>query len=283
MRAELIHTLRRMRGQIIGWGIGIALYGLLMASFFDTLVNIEGLTQILESYPPELMAFFGNVTAITTPAGYLDTYFFSYMTLIIGIFAIGACANLLSGDEEQGVLDLVLAYPISRARLFWGRLLGFVIALGGVLGAAWLSWLIPSGNSGLNLSWIELLQSFLPLFAELLLFGALALFFSMILPAARLAGWLSGALLVGNFLLLGLANINNDLEPFIRYSPLKYYQGGDAIHGLNWEWLAGLLAASGVFILAAWLIFQRRDIRVGGERGWEWGELRRRLRPRRAS
>ena len=41
--------------------------------------------------------------------GYMDTYYFSYMTIILGIFAISACANLLVSDEEKGILDLLMA------------------------------------------------------------------------------------------------------------------------------------------------------------------------------
>lgn len=273
MLAEFKHTLRRLRGQIIGWSIGLALYGLLMVSFYDTLQGIEGMTEILESYPPELMAFFGDVMAIMTPAGYMDAYYFSYMTLIIGIFAIGAGAGLLADDEEKGILDLVLAHPISRTGLFWGRLLGFVVALVVILLISWLSWAIPSGGTSMNVTWLQLLQPFLPLFAELLLFGTLALLLSMALPAARLAGMTAGALLVANFLLVGLANLNEDLETVVKLTPLYYYQGGSAINGLKWEWLAGLALVSVLFALAAWVLFQGRDIRVGGERSWRVTDL----------
>jgi len=79
---------------------------------------------------------------------------------------------------------------------------------------------------------------------------------------------LSGALLVGNFLVLGLANLNPDLKSIVRYTPLYYYQGGNAVGGLNWDWLGGLLGATAAFGLLAWGLFQRRDIRVGGERSW---------------
>ncbi|MBK7218467.1 MAG: hypothetical protein IPH95_15790 [Candidatus Promineofilum sp.] len=34
---EFSHTLRRLRGQVIGWGIGLALYGLLMGGIYSTL------------------------------------------------------------------------------------------------------------------------------------------------------------------------------------------------------------------------------------------------------
>jgi len=268
MFAEFKHTLRRLRGQMIGWGIGLALYGLMMVSLFDSIVGIEGFEQLIASYPQEIMAFFGDIMAITTPKGYVDIYYFTYMTFIIGIFATGTCANLLVGDEEKGILDLVLAHPISRSALFMGRLLGFVVATAVILLVGWLSWVIPSGSTSLNLTWIEFLRPFLPLFAVLILFGMLALLLSMLLPASRTAGGLSGGLLVANFLLMGLSNINQDLKSLVKFTPLNYYQGGEAITELNWEWLAGLLAVSLVFALLAWWRFQRRDIRVGGEGGW---------------
>jgi len=273
MLAEFKHTLHRMRGQMIGWGIGLALYGLMMVSFYSTIAEIEGLKELIASYPQEILAFFGDIMEIGTPKGYLGTYYFSYMTLIVGIFAIGASAGLLVGDEEKGILDLVMAQPVSRASLFWGRLLGFAAAMVLVLLVGWLSWVIPSGGSGLELTWIEFLRPFLPLFAVLLLFGTLALLFSMFLPSGRMASMLSGGLLVANFLLMGLANINQDLQPIIKYTPLYYYQGSEAIVGLNWGWLGGLLVVSLLFALVALALFQRREIRVGGEHGWRLPRL----------
>jgi len=273
MLAEFKHSLRRLRGQIIGWSIGLALYGLLMVSFYDTLAEMEELMELLESYPPEMLAFFGDIMAIATPAGYIDAYYFSYMTLIIGIFAIGAGAGLLVGDEEKGILDLVLAHPISRTALFWGRLVGLVIATIIILLISWLSWAIPAGGTSMNVTWLQLLQPFLPLLVVLLLFATLALLLSMVLPSARLAGMVSGALLVANFLLGGLANLNEDLEAVVKLTPLYYYQGGSAINGLEWEWLAGLLFVAALFAVAAWALFQRRDIRVGGEHSWRLADL----------
>jgi ABC-2 type transport system permease protein len=270
MFAEFRYTLRRMRGQMIGWGIGLALYGLLMVSFYSSVAEMENLMEFYESYPQEMLAFFGDaIRAINTPQGYLELYYFSYMTVIVGIFAVGACASLLVGDEERGILDLVMAHPVSRTALFWGRLLGFAATTVVILLVGWLSWVIPSGGSGMELTWIEFLRPFLPLFAELLLFGTLALLLSMVLPSGRMAGMFSGGLLVANYLLIGLSNINEDLK----FTPLHYYQGGKAVTELNWGWLAGLLAVSGVFAGLAWWRFQRRDIRVGGEGGWRLPSL----------
>ena len=81
-------------------------------------------------------------------------------------------------------------------------------------------------------------------------------------------GMLAGGLLIGNYLLFGLSNINEDLKTVMEYTPLHYYQGGQAIDGLEWGWIAGIVAAALVLALLAWWRFQGRDIRVGGEGGW---------------
>ncbi|MFZ5918057.1 MAG: ABC transporter permease subunit [Chloroflexota bacterium] len=276
MFAELKHTLRRLRGQMVGWGVGLVLYGLLMVSLFDSIAGIEGFEEMIASYPPELMAFFGGaeMLALTTPKGYIDVYYFNYMAVIIGILAVGTGAGLLVGQEERGILDLVMAHPVSRTALFFGRLLGFILAMVMILLVSWLSWVIPAPSSGMDLTWIEFLRPFAPLLVQLLLFGALALLLSLVLPSGRMAGMFTGGLLVGNYLVLGLSNINENLKAIVEYTPLYYYQGGKAISGINWQWLAGLLAVTLVLALLAWWRFQRRDIRVGGEGSWRLPSLR---------
>lgn len=275
MPAEFKHTLRRLRGQIIGWGTGVALYGLLMAFFYPSMAEMgDMMDEYIAMFPEAMLAFFENIYAIGTPMGYLDVYYFSYMQLIIGILAITAGAGLLVGDEEKGILDLVLAHPVSRSCLFFSRLAGLAAALALILAAGWLSWALPAGRVGLELSLLQLLLPFFPLFAVLMLFAAIALLLSMVAPAARIAGLLTGAVLVGNYLLLGLANINDKLEPVVKFTPLHYYQAGTAVEGLNGNWLAGLLAASLLLFAGAWQIFLRRDIRVGGERSWKLPGLR---------
>jgi ABC-2 type transport system permease protein len=271
MFAEFKHALRRLRGRIIGWSIGVGLYSLMMVFLYDAVLEMMDLTELLDAYPPEMMAFVGvtDAHAITTPAGYLEAYFFNYMTVIIGIFVLGAAVGMLVGDEERGVLDLVLAHPISRTALFGGRVLALMAATALILLVNWLVWAIPGSQTQLNLTWWEFLLPFVPLLAQLLLFGALALMLSFVLPSARLAAMLTGALLVANYLLLGLARLDERLEGVVRLTPLYYYQGGEAIHGLEWGWLAGTLAVALLFTAAAWFLFSRRDIRVGGEGSWK--------------
>ena len=269
MRTIFRYTLGRFRGQILGWGISLFLLGLLFVPFYDVIVEQEEqFQQLLESYPPELMAFFGDFSNFATPEGFLSAEYFSLMPIILGIFAVLAGSGLLASDEEKGTLDLVMAYPVSRTALVVGRLLAFVAATLAILAISWLGLVVPMNWSTMDVGWGALALPFLSLLAVVLLFGTLALLLSMLLPSRRLAAMMAGLALVASFFITGLARISEDLESVAKLSPLNYYQSGDAILGLNGAWFGGLLAVAALFAVVAWWRFERRDIRVGGEGGW---------------
>jgi ABC-2 type transport system permease protein len=270
----------RSRGAILGWGVSLGLLAMYLMPFYDTLAEQkETLEKLLSSYPPEMLAFFGdmsNMTALFTPEGYLGFEFFSLMPVVLGIFAVLAGSGLLASDEENGTLDLVLAHPVSRTALFLGRLLAFIATTICVLGVVWLGLVIGRSWSTIELTGVELARPFLSLGAELILFSAFALALSMLLPSRRLAATVAGVTLVASYFITSLARINDDLKGIAKFSPLNYYQGGDAIRELNGEWLLGLLGVAALFTLLAWWRFERRDIRVAGEGGWRLPLLSRR-------
>lgn len=273
------YSLGRMRGQILGWGLSLAILGGYLLTFYDVLFEQGAeIMRLVSSYPPELLTFFGDMTNLMSPAGYLTVEFFSYMPLIVGIFAVLSGSGLLAGDEEAGTLDLLLSYPISRMQLFAGRWLAFVSAMAGIVALSWLGLAGGLRWSAMDVSPAELALPCLSLWAQLLVFGCLGLLLSMVLPSRRLAAMTAGLVLVASFFLTSLARIDASLEEAARFSPLNYYQAGEALDGMNWVWFLGLVAVALVLsMLAAWR-FQRRDIRVGGEGSWGLG-----LRPRKAS
>ena len=263
------YTLRRFQGQILGWGIALALFGVLIVSMYDMIAaEQEQLQELLEVYPPEISAFMGDIGTFATPEGFISLEFFSFMPLILGIFAVLTGSGLLVSDEENGRLDLIMAHPVSRAALFLGRLLAFVAATVAILAVCWLGLVVPMNWSSMDIGWGRMWLPLLSLLAELLVFGTLSLLLSMFLPSRRMAATTGGMRLVASFFITGLAKLNENLEPIAKLSPLNYYQAQEAFQGLNGAWLAGLLGSAVVFAALAWWRFQRRDIRVGGEGGW---------------
>ena len=143
-----------------------------------------------------------------------------------------------------------------------------MVALVAILALAWLGLAVVLLGSSLDVGPGQLALPFLSLLAVLLLFGALALFLSMVLPSRRAAASVAGLLLVASYVLSSLASIDESVRGAARLLPLHYYQGAAALEGMNWSWLGWLLGVSALLGLAAWRLFERRDIHVGGEGGW---------------
>ena len=276
------YTLSSLRGQILGWGLGVAALGLILVPFYDVFAGQQSdYLKVVENYPPEFLSFFGgDAASLATTDGYLGMYGFSMLPVIAGIFAVLAGSGLLASDEESGRLDLIAAHPVGRAGLFWGRVLAFTAASLGIMIVGWLGFSALLGGSSLEVTWGQMALPFLPLLAQTLIYGALALLLSMLLPARRLAAAGAGVVLVASYFLSSMAGLNERLAAVSRFLPYDYYQSGEAINGLDWAPFLGLLAASAALVLLAWWRFQRRDIRVAGEGGWRvpWLLLRRRSR-----
>jgi len=270
------HAVARSKGSILGWGLSLGLLGMWMASFYDSIASqAEQFEQLIEAYPKEIWAFFGGMIDFLSPEGFISVELYSYMPLVLGIFAVLAGSGLLVADEEKGFLDLLCAHPISRTGLFFGRFLSFVVTTVAILTLIWLGMMVGiQWSTYMNFGWGQMWLPNLSVLAFLLLFGALSLFLSMVLPSRRLAASVGGLLLVGSFFINGMAELNADVAKIADYLPMKYYQGGIAVNGLNLEWFAGLMIAAAVFTLLAWWRFERRDIRVGGEGGWGLPSLR---------
>jgi len=181
------------------------------------------------------------------------------LPVIIGIFALIVGSGLFASDEESGGLDLIVAHPVSRTGLFWGRFLAFVGATVGILVLGWMGFSVLLGRSSLDVSWGQMALPFLPLLAQTLIYGTLAVLFSMLLSARRLAATAAGMVMVASYFLSSMASLNEDLALIARFLPYHYFQGGDAMSGLNMTWFLGLLALSALLALLAWWRFQRRE------------------------
>jgi ABC-2 type transport system permease protein len=237
--------------------------------FYDNLMGMQDtLQQMIENYPKELVAFVGGAEGLFSPSGYINSYIFSYLPLILGVFAVLAGSGLLAADEESGVLDLLISYPISRTRFFLGRQLGFSFALAAIMFIMWVGFVAPLGSSGLNVSALDMALPFLSLFALLLLFAALGLLLSLVLPSRSAAGMASGLVLVVSFFMSLMSRLDVNMETINKFTPYGYYQGGEAINGLEWGWFSGLIGVSILISALSWWLFQRHDIRITGERSW---------------
>jgi ABC-2 type transport system permease protein len=264
------YTFTGMRWQIIGWGLGIALYGLMIIPMYESMGKNPGqFQQMIAGYPPEFLAFFGaDINSPLTPAGFLGMYAFSMLPVIVGVFAVIAGSGLIVNDEERGRLDLIIAHPVGRQPFFWGRLLGFFGATISILILNWLGFSIMLGQSSLGFTWGQMALPFLTLLVQLLLYATLGLLLSMLLPSRNLAAMLTAIVMVLSYLLSSLSFLDERIAAISKVLPYHYYQSVMSIEQLNLIHLIVLLVISIGMSLFASLLFHRRDIRLSGEGSW---------------
>jgi len=254
---------------ILGWGLGLGILGYYLFDIYDTFFKRDvDLMELFNAFPEDLMAFFGGDVDLFSPSGFLHLEFFSYMPIVLGIMVVSAAASLISKDEEEGTLELIIAQPVHRITLFLSRTFALILSVVLILGITWVGFYLGAEFNDFDLSQVELTRPFISLFAILMLFLSIALLLSMILPSSSSAGFVSGFLLIASFFISSLARIDKKLEWINRFSPLKYYQGGAAVEGLDAQNLLLLFGLTVTFLLLAGFLFVRRDMRFGGSGGF---------------
>lgn len=262
---------------ILGWGLGLALLGYFLFDIYERLflTNVD-MQQMLAAFPQEVMAFFGGDDInIFDPSGFIHLEFFSYIPVILGIVVVSGATGLIVKKEEEGSLELILAQPVSRTAVFWGKLLALVVSVVLILAIIWGGFALGlAATDSFDLDQGQLILPFVSLLAILMLFLSLALLLSMILPTSGSAAMGANLVLIASFFITSLAQIEERLKGVNRYSPLNYYQGGKALDGLNGEHALILFGVSVLFIALAWLLFEKRDLRFSGT-GWLRAALKR--------
>ena len=249
------YSLRRSFWIILGWGIPLMLLGIITIPFYDLVAeNEKQLRPVLNTLKPLLKSFIGGDEAeqVFTPEGFIALRYFAFLPVVMGIFGSVYGSGLLAGDEEKGILDFLMAHPISRAQMFWGRLVAFFISLTFIIGLGWLGlWLGVLKAESMIFSPLKLILPYISVFAVTWLFACLSLAFSMVMPSRSAA-----------------AMAIKGLEAWALFSPITYFQG-NAMVGLELDLLMKLLIASSLFIFFARRGFGSRDIRVAGDGGWK--------------
>jgi ABC-2 type transport system permease protein len=275
------YTLTSLRGHFLGWGLGLAMYGMLIVSMYNTLqAQQDQFQQMIANYPEAFLAFFGaDANNMMTPAGFLGMYAFSMMPILVGIFAVLTGSGLIVSDEEHGRLDLIIAHPIGRSTFFFGRCSALFTAGLMIHFLGWIGFCLLLGRSNLGIGWGQMSLPFLSLLVQTWVYAMLALLLSFFLPARSLAAMVSGAVIAGSYFISSLAFMHESLETASKFLPYHYYQTVLTLPELNVRWLLGLLGISLLMMAGAWLNFLRRDIRLSGEGSWHlpWVHKKREL------
>lgn len=258
--------LKQRKAYLFWWSFSIIATVALLLLIYPSIHNQAAqLNKVLSQLPATLrdLKTGGSQVDITTPVGYLHSQLY-YITLPLLqiIMAVGLGSSLLSRDEQNHSLELLLARPISRGKVLAGKAMSGILAVSIVSTVATIVTigLIQIVNIDVSLRYILLVNLYSVLFS--LSFGAIAFTLS---AASNLTGRLSMAVATvisfGGYLLASLSGMSHYIEVPAKLLPYHYYNPtqilvGNVSKGLN-------IYLVGIFVLCtiiSWAGFRRRDI-----------------------
>lgn len=260
VRKEL-HDQRRA---LFGWGIGLSAMVLMYSSFWPSVRdNADQFASYLDNLPDALRSVIGELS-LGTPVGYLQSELFSFLgPALILVFAIGAGARSLAGEEEQGTLDLLVVTPIPRGTIVLQKFAAMALTALGLGLVLWVSVVVVGRLFGLDVAITDIAAATLHLLLLGVAFGAIAMFLGAWQGRRALAIGVTSAIAVGTFILNAFAATVDGFAWAARLSPFFYY--GDSLplrNGLHIGHAGVLIALATLALIATVATFDRRDLRT---------------------
>jgi ABC-2 type transport system permease protein len=265
VQAEIARrSLADHRRSMVAWAIGIGLYVALIVVVWPSIRDSPQLTNAFADYPDTLKELFGGEASFdfTTAAGYLNAELFSLMyPLLLSAFAIALGASTLAGEEEHGLLDLVLAYPVRRSRLVGEKAAALLVAVAGLAAVSGCTMLVVGAAVDLDAGTGKLVAAVVGSTLVAAVVGALALFVGAWRGRRAAAIGVAAAVFGAGYLLQVLSAFVDALDPLRWLSPMYLANGTTPMrNGWPVAQYAALAAVVVALLLASRWAFERRDL-----------------------
>jgi ABC-2 type transport system permease protein len=257
----LRQTLYWQRSRLLVVGLVAFAWGALVPTFYTTFQDL--FAGLVEGGFPENLLNFGSGSLFSLGGAMTIGVQHPIGISLVAVFAVGAAAGAVAGERETGTLEVLLARPLSRRRLYVSVGVAVLVSI-----AITLALLLIGQVISINLLGVadEIDQALVPLVwvNGMLLWGAFAAFSlaaSVSFDRRGPAIGLSLAYLGVNYFFEILGSFLPDLEWTQEYSLFHHFNPGEIVNGKLDPFDLALLAAAVVLpVLWALVVFPRRDL-----------------------
>jgi ABC-2 type transport system permease protein len=257
----LRQTLYWQRSRLLVVGLVAFAWGALVPTFYTTFQDL--FAGLVEGGFPENLLNFGSGSLFSLGGAMTIGVQHPIGISLVAVFAVGAAAGAVAGERETGTLEVLLARPLSRRRLYVSVGVAVLVSI-----AITLALLLIGQVISINLLGVaaEIDQALVPLVWAngMLLWGAFAAFSlaaSVSFDRRGPAMGLSLAYLGINYFFEILGSFLPDLEWTQEYSLFHHWNPGEIVTGSLDPFDLALLAAAVVLpVLWALVVFPRRDL-----------------------
>jgi ABC-2 type transport system permease protein len=267
--AIFFETLRRKWRQVFYWGGGLIIWALYPFLLMPDQEGLKGYQDLIEGFDSTIIKAIGldSGPSLATPEGFIGYAFFSYILLIMGVYAVISGLNVTANDEDSGRMDMLLSLPIPRWRIVVETVAGYMVMLIAICFLAFIGLLLGSAVTpvDVNIATIRFLEGALNIIPGTALMMAVTVFIGVLVQRRTTAAALAGGFVVVSYLLNSLANIADSsfVNALGKLSLFEYFDRATVLQsGLVWSDVLILLGAAIVFTVASVALFERRDIAV---------------------
>lgn len=254
-----LKTLFEKRWMLLWWTLSSFLLTMFIVIFFPTLKDSFG--AALKNVPESMQSLIGNASDYQTLGPYLNIQVFQQMIYLPVILGVILCTGLIGGEENEGTLQTLLTYPVSRTKIYFQKLAASAVIVGIVTFAFFLaSWLgAILINEPLDL-WRTLQATFMAWVLSMLI-SIIGFAISAVSGKRAIAGSIAGAYFFVMYIITSLVESVKDLKYIDYLSPLHYFNHPSPLKAaFDFGDMFVLLAASVVFIILGYVVFVRRDV-----------------------
>ena len=186
-----------------------------------------------------------------------------YGPLLIGALAITGATATTAGEEEDGIMGLVLAHPIKRSRLIAAKAGAIALVVVIIAVAAWVGMIsgVAVGGGGISVGHVAAFALQLALFGFAT--GALALAVAAGTGRRSLATGVAAGVAILGWLINGFVPLVSAIAWLKYLSPFYYYAGHNPLtSGVDITGVIVLTAVTAVLTVAAMVGIERRDLRA---------------------
>jgi ABC-2 type transport system permease protein len=259
--ALLAVSIRTQRRAAIGWGFGLAAVATMYAAFYPSIT--EGAAQ-LQSYMDNLPEALRNLIGVdyTSPAGYLRAELFALLgPILFLVYAVGAGARAVAGEEETRSLDLLLSTPLTRTQIVRDKAVALLVAMSGLAAFLFVVVVVIGRPFDLTVPVGNVAAACVMLLLLGLAFASLALAVGCATGRKSWAYGVTGVVAVATYILNVLAPTVSALGWTRPASPFRWYLEPDPLTtGLHPVNMGVLLGIAVVCMAVAVGTFRRRDV-----------------------
>lgn len=251
------------RRALIWWMIGLVAYVGMILVIYPSFRDNEDVNEVIDAYPEGMLELFGMTDLdFTSGPSMMDNYLFAMLLpLAVIFFALPAIAAATAGEFEDGRLDLVLSYPVTRRRFLAEKSLS--VALATTMLMTVVAVLLAIGDVAVDLDITPggIVGACLMLVLVALAYASIGLAVAAATLRRGVAIGATAGVLALTYLVSSLSETASWLRPLQPASPYYWYRRGmPLVSGIDPLGAAVLVTVVVVFFWIAVVAFDRRDL-----------------------